>query len=79
MNLFDPSAVILNGGLVGAGSMLIDPLTQAVVEHAVTPHGPDGPAAACPVRVSDLGPAAAAMGAAMGPLKHYFEFENIRL
>jgi N-acetylglucosamine repressor len=74
INLFDPGRVILNGGLVNAGELLIDPLRIAVREHTISPLD-----TTCPVEVSPLGEYAGAMGAAMLPLRAFFEFDNIRL
>ena len=73
INLFDPSKVILTGGLLKAGDLLLDPLKAAVKEHSV-----ERMAMRCAIEMSELGDFAGAMGAAMLPLRHYFEFENIR-
>ena len=73
VNLFDPGRVVLNGGLVQAGRLLTDPLKKAVEEYSISP-----PGARCPVEASELGNLAGAMGAAMLPMRLYFEFDNIR-
>lgn len=74
INLFDPGRVILNGGLVKAGRLLTAPLRKAAQAHAVNSSG-----RICPVVVSELGDFAGAMGAAMLPMRTYFEFDNIRI
>ena len=74
VNLLDPGQIILNGGLVKAGPMLVDPIVEAVREHAMARLEK-----AYPIRVSAVGELAGAMGAAMLPLRKFFEFENIRL
>ena len=73
-NLFDPGQIILNGGLVKSGPMLVDPLVEAVCEHTMIRSEE-----AYPVRVSSVGEFAGAMGAAMLPLRRFFEFDHIRL
>jgi N-acetylglucosamine repressor len=73
INLFDPGAVIVNGGLTGAGDLLMDPLQKSIKEHAIEYLGKG-----CRVEISQVGLAAGALGAAMLPLKNYFEFEDIR-
>ena len=74
VSLFDPGAVILNGGLVQAGPFLVEPLLAAFGKHTLPPYTQN-----CPVLVSRLGQTAGAQGAAMLPLRHHFEFENLRL
>jgi predicted NBD/HSP70 family sugar kinase len=71
INLFDPDFVVLNGGLVRAGELMIKPLKETVATHCIAGDN-------CPVEVSELGELAGAMGAAMLPLRSYFEFEDIR-
>jgi len=74
INLFDPGLVILNGGLVKAGEILIDRLMETVDQYRLqaTPQK-------CRIVISTLGDLAGAMGAAMLPLRSYFEFDNIQL
>lgn len=74
INLFDPGLVVLNGGLTKAGPLLVDRLTETVNQHRFhgVPH-------ACEIKISTLGDLAGALGAAMLPLRSYFEFDNIRL
>ena len=73
INLFDPGFVILNGGLTEAGALLIEPLKRSVQAHCVRPFRKN-----YGIEVSRLGKLAGALGAAMLPLKEFFEFENIR-
>ena len=74
INLFDPGRVVLNGGLLRAGELLVDGLLETVDQYRLqgAPH-------ACDIEVSTLGELAGAMGAAMLPLRVYFEFDNIQL
>jgi glucokinase len=74
INLFDPGLVVLNGGLVKAGDVLIGRLKETVEQHRLK-----GAGRACRIEISALGGFAAAMGAAMLPLRTYFEFDNIQL
>lgn len=74
INLFDPGLVVLNGGLVKAGDLLIDRLMETVDQHRLQRTG-----RGCRIRISALGDLAGAMGAAMLPLRTYFEFDNIQL
>jgi len=74
INLFDPGRIVLNGGLVRAGDLLVQPIREAVREHVVARVGRE-----CPVEVSAVGDLAGAMGAAMLPLRSFFEFDNIRI
>ena len=74
INLFDPGLVVLNGGLVGAGDLMIGRLREVVEQHRLK-----GAGRACKIEISALGGLAAAMGAAMLPLRTYFEFDNIQL
>lgn len=73
ISLFDPGTVVLNGGLIGAGEFLTTSLRQSVHRHRLrgAPH-------ACNIEISTLGNLAGAMGAAMLPLRRYFEFDNIQ-
>jgi predicted NBD/HSP70 family sugar kinase len=71
INLFDPDFIILNGGLVRAGELMIAPLKETVKTHCIAGDS-------CPIEVSELGELAGAMGAAMLPLRSYFEYEDIR-
>ncbi len=73
VNILDPKEIILQGGLVNAGDILLEPMKQAVARHALG--GANEPPA---IVVSRLGSSAGAAGAAMLPLKQYFEIENIR-
>lgn len=73
VNLFDPGRVVLNGGLVKAGPRLTDPVRATADALAISPFNER-----CPVEVSTLGECAGAMGAAMLPLRLFFEFDNIR-
>jgi len=73
VNLFDPGRVVLNGGLVKAGRPLIEPLRETARALCISPFKK-----ACPVEVSGLGDCAGAMGAAMLPMRSFFEFDNIR-
>jgi len=74
INLFDPARVVLNGGLVKAGYILVKPIRKTVREHVV-----GRPGRQCTVEVSTVGELAGAMGAAMLPLRSFFEFDNIRI
>jgi len=74
INLLDPGPVILNGGLVQAGALLVDPIRKAVAQHTMK-----GARQATHIELSELGLLAGAMGAAMLPLRPFFEFDNIRI
>jgi len=74
VNLFDPQQVVLNGGLTQSGPLLIEAIRRTAAEHMIHPRG-----RRCPIELSRLGDCAGAMGAAMLPLRSYFEFDNIRL
>ncbi|OHB54593.1 MAG: hypothetical protein A2Y12_09735 [Planctomycetes bacterium GWF2_42_9] len=74
INLFDPGLVILNGGLVKAGEFIVEPVKSAIRDHSIGSFGRK-----CEFEISNLGDWAGAMGAAMLPLRNYFEFENVRL
>lgn len=74
INLFDPSLVILNGGLIKAGEHVLEQLKNSVKEHSISRNG-----AVCKIEVSGLGDYAGSLGAAMLGFKHFFEFKNIRL
>ena len=74
INLLDPGPVILNGGLVQAGALLVDPIRKAVAQHTMK-----GANQATRIELSELGLLAGAMGAAMLPLRPFFEFDNIRI
>lgn len=74
INLFDPQAVLLNGGLINAGEMLINPLKETVAQHSIS--SSDLP---CDIEESKVGLDASVLGAAMLPLRAFFEFENIKL
>lgn len=73
INLFDPGVIILNGGLVQAGGIFVDPIREAVQSHCIG-YGGNIPQ----VQVSTLGLRAGALGASIVPLLRFFEFENIR-
>jgi len=73
INLLDPESVILGGGLVRAGSLLVDPVREAVKEHSIGRFN-----TSCDIEISSLGEYGGALGLAMLPLRRYFEFENIR-
>lgn len=36
VNLFDPDVLVIGGGLAGAGDVLVEPLREAVLRHAMT-------------------------------------------
>jgi len=74
ITLFDPGTVVLNGGLIEAGDFLVKSLKQSIRRHRLrgAPH-------TCDIEISRLGKLAGAMGAAMLPLRRYFEFDNIQL
>jgi len=74
VNLFDPQQVILNGGLTKSGPLLIDAIRRTAASHMIHPRG-----RRCPIELSRLGDCAGALGAAMLPMRAYFEFDNIRL
>ena len=74
VDLFDPQEVILNGELINAGEMLIDPLKEVVMQHSRSFSD-----LSYEIKVSGIGLDASALGAAMLPLRRFFEFENIRL
>ena len=74
INLLDPQAVVLNGGLINAGEMLIGPLKEAVAQHSISFSD-----LSCKIEESRIGLDASALGAAMLPLRVFFEFENIKL
>lgn len=74
INLFDPTRVIVNGGLINAGPFLLDSLEKTVRENYIGHLGGN-----CQIEISKLGKFSGALGAAMLPLRRYFEFENIRL
>lgn len=74
VNLFDPEQVILNGGLTKSGPVLIDAIRRTAADHMIHPRG-----RRCPIELSGLGDSAGALGAAMLPMRSYFEFDNIRL
>ncbi len=73
INLFDPGFVVLCGGLTNAGEMLLGPLRKAVEKHCIRPFD-----VSCMIKVTQLGELAGALGAAMLPLRHYFELDNVR-
>ncbi len=58
VNVLNPDAVTLSGGLLGMGDLLLDPLRAAMASLAY------GPAASTPVRTSTLGEDAGLLGAA---------------
>lgn len=74
INLFDPSLIVLNGGLIKAGDYILESLKNSIRENSIGRNG-----AVCKIEVSDLGDYAGALGAAMLGLKHFFEFKNIKL
>lgn len=59
LNLNNPSMVILGGGLVRVGELLLEPLREAVRSRTLV-----SSVAAAEIRTSELGPQAAAVGAA---------------
>lgn len=71
INLFDPDHVIVNGGLVQAGDLLIEPLRQAVRQHTI-----GAGLHTDKISISSIGPTAGAMGAAMLPMAGYFDFDT---
>jgi predicted NBD/HSP70 family sugar kinase len=71
VNLLNPAAVILNGGLCGAGDLLLGPFHQALRDYTVPLS-----LAAASVTMSTVGNLAGAMGAAMVPLQAYFETQT---
>ena len=73
INLFDPGFIVLNGGLVNAGDILIEPLKKSVRTHCLGQFQDN-----CSINVSKLGNLASALGAAMLPMKEFFELENIK-
>lgn len=58
VNVLNPDAVTLSGGLLGMGDLLLDPLRAAMASLAY------GPASSTPVRTSTLGEDAGLLGAA---------------
>lgn len=58
INLFNPSRIILSGGVSRAGEFLLDPLIEAVNKRALAT-----PAKAISIMISELGPHAMAIGA----------------
>lgn len=58
VNILNPDAVTLSGGLLGMGDFLLDPLRAAMASLAY------GPAAGTPIRTSTLGEDAGLLGAA---------------
>ena len=58
VNVLNPDVVTLSGGLLGMGEPLLESLREAMAANAY------GPAAATPVRVSELGEDAGLLGAA---------------
>ena len=58
VNVLNPDAVTLSGGLLGMGDLLLDPLRAAMASLAY------GPASSTPVRTSQLGEDAGLLGAA---------------
>jgi len=68
INLLNPDTAVLNGGLCGAGDLLLAPFHEALRQHAV-PRS----LAAANIALSPLGEFAGAMGAAMIPLQSYFQ------
>lgn len=67
VNLLNPKLVILDGGLCRAGALLLEPLLQAIREHAV-PRS----LAATRIEKSPLNAYGGALGAAMIPLQPLF-------
>ena len=59
LNLVNPGAVILGGGLTRAGDHLLVPLREAVVRRTLV-----NSVAASEIRMSELGPRSTALGAA---------------
>ena len=74
IDLFDPQAVVLNGGLINAGEMLVGPLKEVVEQHNINFSD-----LSYDIEESKIGADASALGAAMMPLRSCFEFENIKL
>ena len=58
VNVLNPDAITLSGGLLGMGDLLLDPLRAAMASLAY------GPASSTPVRTSTLGEDAGLLGAA---------------
>jgi predicted NBD/HSP70 family sugar kinase len=59
INLFNPELIILGGQLTKAGSHLMDPLLQAAEKHSIPNLFSD-----VSIRLSELGPHSASLGAA---------------
>ena len=74
INLFDPAGVVLNGRLVDVGPLFLDSLNETIRANSIGLFD-----RRCTIEISSLGRWAGALGAAMLPLRCYFEFENIRL
>jgi predicted NBD/HSP70 family sugar kinase len=73
VTLFDPGVVILNGGLVRAGDFLLDSMNKSIQQNLMAlPNSVS-------ITTSHLGDVAGALGAAMVPLQHYFEWEKFEL
>ncbi len=73
ITLFDPGVVVLNGGLVHAGDFLLTSMKEAIQQNLMALPN------AVSIKTSALGDLAGALGAAMVPLQHYFEWEKFEL
>ena len=58
INIFNPEAITLSGGLLAIGEMLLDPMRKAMYSLAY------GPAGGTIVRISELGDSCGLLGAA---------------
>ena len=74
INLFDPGFVVLGGGLLDAGEYISKALRQAIQDHSLVSRYKQ-----TEIKKTTLADNAGALGAAMMPIKDYFEIENIRL
>ncbi len=74
ITLIDPGFVVVGGGLTNASEYIFEPLQNAVKKYSVSSFRKNSG-----VIQSELGNDACALGAAIMPVKEYFESENIRL
>jgi glucokinase len=72
-NILDPEAVILGGGIVGAGAQLLGPLREALARVEWRPLG-----CGVPLRLAQLGEWAGAVGAAFNGLERARELKRGR-
>jgi len=72
INILDPHEIILQGGLINLGDTFLQPLKESAVRHALA-----GSELLHRIKTSNLNSYAGAMGAAILPLKSFFEMENI--